>query len=125
MLLILTPVAATSAAELRRYAATNHDTASVIIRSYTIDDDLTNADQGAIEVTVTLADERRRWCFFMTPAALASAGDWVDGTEIRVHLGEPHMIVVSAISQDVVERVLRRLEADGELERHTLPLKPR
>ena len=93
-----------------------------MLRSYRIDDDLARADEAAVEVTVTLADERRRWCFFMTPAALAACGDWVEGTRVRLHLGEPHMIVVSELSVDVIERVLRQLQAEGELERRTLPL---
>ena len=97
-----------------------HDAA--VLRSYRIDDAIADADQGAVEVTVTHADEQRRWCFFVTPAALAVVGDFVDGTETRLHLGELHMIVVSELSQDVVDRVLRQLEADGELLRRTLPL---
>lgn len=92
------------------------------IRSYTIDDDLTRADEAAVEVTVTLTNEERRWCFFITPAALAACGDWVEGTTIRVHLGERHMIVVNEISVDIIERVLRQLQSDGELEQRTLPL---
>jgi hypothetical protein len=93
-----------------------------VIRSYTIDDDLTDAARGAIEVTVVLADERRRWCFFMTPSALAACGEWVQGTQVRLHLGALHMIIVSDLSRDIIERVLRQLDADGELERRTLPL---
>ena len=93
-----------------------------MLRSYKIDDDLATADEGAIEVTVTLTDERRRWLFFMTPAALAACGDWVKGTRVRMHLGEPHMIVVAEVTVDIIERVLRQLEASGELERRTLPL---
>jgi hypothetical protein len=93
-----------------------------VLRSYTIDDDLGAADRAAVEVTVTLTDVRRRWCFFITPAALAAVGDYVEGTSVRVHLGEPHMIVVSEVSRDVVERVLRQLDADGELVRRTQPL---
>jgi hypothetical protein len=88
------------------------------IKTYNIQDDLALADQIGIEVTVTLTDGRLGWCFFMTPSALATAGDWVDGTEVRVHPGVPHMIVVSEISQEIIERVLRRLEADGELLEH-------
>ena len=99
----------------------DHDPA--VLRSYRIDDDLAAAGRGAIEVTVTLADEQRRWCCFMTPAALAAVGDFVEGTSVRVHFGEPHMIVVSEVSRDVIERVLRQLEADGELVRRTLPLR--
>ena len=93
-----------------------------MLQSYTIDDDLADADHGAIEVSLTLVDGRRRWCFFMTPSALAVCGDWVRGTQVRVHLGEPHMIVVSEISAHIVDRVLRQLEAAAELERRTLPL---
>ena len=94
-----------------------------MLRSYCINDDLSGADASAIEVTVTLSEEERRWCFFVTPRALAAAGDFVDGTAVRVHLGEPHMIVVSEISRDVIERVLRALDAAGELARRTLPLR--
>ena len=93
-----------------------------VLRSYAIDGDLADADHGAIEVTVTLADERRRWCFFMTPAALSACGDYVPGTRVRVHLGEPHMIVVREITVDVIASVLRELESTGELEKRTLPL---
>jgi len=95
---------------------------SRMIRSYTIDDDLSGADAGAIEVTVTLADERRRWCFFMTPQALAACGDWVPGTQVPMHLGEPHMIVVREVSRPIIEAILRLIEREGELERRTLPL---
>jgi hypothetical protein len=102
----------------------NPDKGAAVLRSYRIDDDIRTAGQAAVEVTVTLADEQRRWCFFITPAALATAGDFVEGTEVRIHLGEPHMIVVSELSRDVVERVLRQLEIGGELVRRTLPLQP-
>jgi hypothetical protein len=54
----------------------------------------------------------------MTPSALATVGDRVNGSEVRVHLGVPHMIVVSEISQGLIERILRRMEADGELLEH-------
>jgi hypothetical protein len=96
--------------------------APVVLRSYVIDDDLQDAGRGGIEVTVTLADERRRWCFFIRPAALQACGDWVEGTRVRIHLGELHMVIVSELSRDVIERALRELAATGELERRTLPL---
>ena len=93
-----------------------------MLQSYTVDDDLAHAAHTAIEVTVTLTDGRRRWCFFMTPSALAASGDWVHGTRVGIHLGEPHMLVVSELSAKIIERVLRQLEAAGELERRTLPI---
>src|SRR3982751_508884 len=100
-----------------------HDDKSVRLRSYRVDDDLAAAGSRAIEVTVTLADEQRRWCFFITPGALAIVGDFIEGTAARFHLGELHMIVVSEWTQDVIERVLRELEREGELLRRTLPLR--
>jgi hypothetical protein len=89
-----------------------------MLQSYTIEDDLALADRMGIDVTVELTDGRLAWCFFMTPSALADAGDWVQGTEVRVHLGVPHMIVVSEISADIIDRILRQLDADSELLEH-------
>ena len=85
------------------------------LREFRIVDDLSTADRGAIEVTLTLDDGTSRWCFFMTPAAFVSAGDWVPGTHVRFHCGAPHMIVVTEISADIVGRVLRHLDDTGEL----------
>ena len=59
----------------------------------------------------------------MTPSALANAGDLIDGTDIRIHLGEPHMIIVTDITRDVIEKVIRTLESDDELLRRTLPFR--
>ena len=89
-----------------------------MLQSYTLDDDLALADRIAMEVTVTLTDGRRGWCFFMTPGALANAGDWVAGTEVRVHFGVPHMIIVSELSRDIIEHVLRQLDTRGDLLQH-------
>jgi hypothetical protein len=69
-------------------------------------------------VKVKFTDGRVGWCFFITPTALATVGDRFDGTEVRAHLGVPHMIVVSEISQDIIDRTLRGMEADGELLEH-------
>jgi hypothetical protein len=89
----------------------------------TIEDPLAAADSGAIEVTVELAASgSKRWCFFMTPRALEACGDTLAGSSVRVHLGEPHMIVVSRIDQDVITEVLRDLEKRDELVAHTAPL---
>jgi hypothetical protein len=83
-----------------------------------IDEPLT----GAVEVTVDFGSSGKRWCFFATPEVLASVGDWVDGTRVRVHLGVSHMIVVSELNEGIVDRVLRQLYAEGQLEAHTIPL---
>lgn len=85
------------------------------LKSFIIDDDLAMASVGAVEVIVTLADESRRWCFFFTPEGLSACGDWVPGTQVRYHVGVPHMIVVSEINEEIVDKVLRALDLQGEL----------
>ncbi|HKI37345.1 MAG TPA: hypothetical protein VKA46_36160 [Gemmataceae bacterium] len=89
---------------------------------YTIDDPITQPLTYCVEVTITFGDGRKRWCFFATPEALTACGDWVEGTRVRVHLGVPHRIVVSELSAEIIDRVLKGLHATGELEAHTLPL---
>ena len=91
------------------------------LESFTIDDNMQLSDQVGIEVTVIFADGSRRWCFFMTPKALEAAGDWVEGTQVRHHLGELHMIVVSEISHEIISRILRTLDAQNDLVRRTIP----
>ncbi len=90
---------------------------------YTIDDPITDPLIDTVEVTIDFGDQRR-WLFFITPQLLASAGDFVEGTGIRLHLGEKHMVVVSVLSEAVIDRVLRSLYAAGELMGRTLPLEP-
>src|SRR4051794_15826226 len=85
------------------------------LREFKIVDDVAAGDRGAIEVTLTLEDGSSRWCFFMTPTALGSVGDWVPGTRVRFHHGAPPMIVVSEISDEIVGLVLRHLDEKGEL----------
>lgn len=88
---------------------------------YTVDDPITDPLTCSVEVTIDFGG-RKRWLFFATPQLLSSVGDWVPGTQVRLHLGERHMIVVSDISPVVIDAVLRHLEAEGELEARTAPL---
>lgn len=88
---------------------------------YTIDDSIEDAGQCSIEVTIAFPDGKR-WLFFATPELLAMSGDFVDGHRTRYHLGERHMIVVSEISPAIIDAVLKRLHADGDLHDRTLPL---
>jgi hypothetical protein len=74
-----------------------------------------------VEVTIDFGGSKR-WLFFATPQLLASTGDWVPGTRVRLHLGEQHMVVVSELSEAIIDKVLRQLHAAGELENRTLPL---
>ena len=84
--------------------------------SFTIDDDLAAQEAGAVEVTLQLENGERRWCYFMTPAALAACGDFISGTNVRFHYGSSHMIVVAGhLDRSLIERVLRKIDASGEL----------
>lgn len=91
--------------------------------AYTIDDPIRDPLSDCVEVTVDFGG-RKGWLLFATPQHLAAVGSWVDGTRTPYHLGERHMIVVGLLTEDIIDRVLRRLDADGELESRTLPLGP-
>ncbi len=88
---------------------------------YSIDDEITDPLTCSVEVTIDFGTNKR-WLFFATPQLLASVGDWVTGTRVRLHLGERHMIVVSELSAAIIDVVLRELHTAGELESRTLPL---
>ncbi len=90
--------------------------------TYSIDGRIADPLRDAVEVTIDFGGGRKRWLFFTTPQQLAAVGDWIEGTRIRVHLGERHMIVVGELSESVIDKVLRQLHASGELESRTVPL---
>ena len=88
---------------------------------YTIEDPITDPLTSSVEVTIDF-DGQERWLLFATTHLLASVGDFVEGTQARLHLGERHMIVVSELSETIIDRVLSSLHASGELLNRTLPL---
>jgi hypothetical protein len=88
---------------------------------YRIDDAITDPLTCSVEVTIDFGSHRR-WLFFATPELLASVGDLVPGTQVRLHLGERHMVIVSELSAAIIDEVLRKLHMDGELEGRSLPL---
>lgn len=91
--------------------------------SFVIEDDLSTQTKRAIEVALKMVDGTTRWCFFMRPEALATCGDWVDGTKVRFHYGAPHMIVLgNELTEEMIERALRHIDKRGELEQCSLPL---
>lgn len=89
---------------------------------YTMDDQIVEPLTGAVEVTIDFGGRGKRWCFFTTPQVLASVGDCVNGTQVRVHVGVNHMIIVSELTEEIIDRVLRQLYVEGQLEAHTTPL---
>lgn len=97
-----------------------------MFQSFILRDDLATQDTGAIEVELHMRDGTRRWCYFMTPSALAACGDWIEGTPIRIHYGAPHMIVVAGrLSEDLIEQALKHIARAGEVVRCTRPIPSR
>lgn len=95
-----------------------------MLESYSIDNDLTLQSRGAVEVTLHLKGHDPRWCLFMRPEAMAACGDWIPGTRTPMHFDAPHMIVVACeITPDIIDRVLREIDAQGALKRCSLPFK--
>ena len=94
-----------------------------MLKSFTIQGDLAAQDAGAVEVVLELASGERRWCFFMTPAALAACGDFISGTAVRYHHGAAHMIVVAGhLDRPLIEQVLLELSEEGALIQCSLPI---
>lgn len=93
-----------------------------ILSSFCLDDDITLSTDLPIEVTVQLSNGERRWCIFATPSALVNCGDWIAGTKVPFHYGNKHIILAKELSEDLIERILRYIDSQGELVECTLPL---
>lgn len=91
------------------------------IESIKIEDPIENHITGAIEVTITTTVGEKRWCFFLTPEGMTACGDWIKGTKVRFHYGASHMILVSEISQSIIEYALRDIEKEEKIELCTVP----
>jgi hypothetical protein len=92
------------------------------LTSHRITDDMRLRNEIAIEVEVTFDTGETRWCYFMTPQALATCGDLLEGSrDVRLHPGVPHMIIASTLDAEIVRRILAQLDREGELYAHTAP----
>ena len=94
-----------------------------MLKSFSVENDLSIQTTGAVEVIVELENGQRRWCYFLTPQALTVCGDWIDGTQIHIHYASPYMIVVSSqLNQQIISQALRHIDQHGELEASTMEL---
>ena len=93
------------------------------LNAFHIVGDLQESGRIGIEVEVTFTSGEKRWCYFMTPSALASCGDCIPDTRIRFHYGALHMIVVSELNQEVIRKGLDHLDCKGELRECTKAFK--
>jgi hypothetical protein len=82
------------------------------LTSFTITDPLNDTSEGAVEVTLEFDNGEKRWCFFMTPESLSNTGDFIENTNVRIHYDAPHMIVVTKLDKKIIEKVLKKLEAE-------------
>ncbi|MEM1094078.1 MAG: hypothetical protein AAGJ10_05705 [Bacteroidota bacterium] len=73
----------------------------------------------AIEVSVELTNGERRWCCFATPAALTQFGDWISGTQMRIHYGTPHLIILAEVTAATIEMALQHIDKAGDIREAT------
>jgi hypothetical protein len=94
-------------------------------------DPIISQDQD-VEITITLADGRRRWCGFATPAWVAdrvAVGAFqslttADGREVGILPPLGNQIIVGELSEEVIMGTLRLLQRVNQLECCTTPLDP-
>ena len=91
------------------------------IKSIEIEDPIELHVTMAIEVAIVTTEGEKRWCFFFTPEGMSACGDWIEGTKIRFHYGASHMILVSEISESIIEAALRDIDRQGKIELCTIP----
>jgi hypothetical protein len=94
----------------------------VAIRTIYIDNPIPSPMTYAVEVTIELESGERRWCFFCTPDSLSLFGDLLPGSNVRVHAGSPHMIVLSAVTAETIQAAIHHLAMPDELLNASLPI---
>lgn len=90
------------------------------LSAYEIDDEFTAGAGQVVEVTVQLTDGQT--CRFATPAALANFGNEIQGIQTRFHYCNRDLIVADELSEDLIGRMLRHIDNQGDLIECTLPL---
>ena len=97
---------------------------AMLVRA-TVDDldDLVEDFLTGVDVVLEFSDGQRRWCFFITPELLSRLGGAEQvGDERLLSYNVPHMIVVSAITREIIDRSLAFIESQGELLDSSMPI---
>ena len=92
-----------------------HGNEVLTLEQIDVRDAVSDATTSVIEVEITLSNGQRRWCFFAEPQALLHFGDVLASSTMRVHYGVPHLIIVSTITEPIIEQALRHIERHGQL----------
>ena len=99
----------------------------VSMKLFCLDDPIWDEDannSASVDVTIKFSNGERRWCYFMTPNALAQSGDWFPDTNTRFHYDFPsYAIFVTEITPEIIQRVLLHMEHDNKLMECTTLLK--
>ncbi len=76
-----------------------------------------------VEVKVEFSNGQHRWCFFITPELLLRASKNMVYQSMRLlSYDAPHMIVVSAVSKEMIEQTHAFIERQGALLACTKPM---
>lgn len=75
------------------------------------------------EVTVELSNGERRWCLFLTPAALERFGEWLEMINGRFLYDNRHLIFAQDLSEEAIGMMLDFLDREDHLLECTILLK--
>jgi hypothetical protein len=92
-----------------------------VLVNWQFDYPIVNEFQDETDVSFTLDDGTRRWCWFITPAHLAAR---LNQPYAEPGIQSAHMIVVRSLAPEVVGAMLRHLDEQGELIAASLPVLP-
>lgn len=68
------------------------------------------------EVTLTFSDGQRRFVWVATPEQLASCGDLLPGTDVRMHLDNRSVFIVSRSDEGIIRSLIAHTWSQGLLE---------
>ena len=81
----------------------------------TLGDDPEDPETRSVEVDIELSTGERRWCWFTTPKGLAEFLQARFESGDLLMYGSPHLIVVSALSEAMIEQALDYIERQNRL----------
>ncbi len=95
--------------------------APILIKATPQDDLEEYVDPSSFVIDIALSDGTIGWCFFTTPAALSELVETTVGDGDLHMYGAPNMIVVSDITQGIIDDTLAYLNTNGLLSSCILP----
>ncbi len=106
----------------RCYFDVSGTSAPMLVKTTLRDDVEDDSNPSTVTVDVMLSDGTSGWCFFTTPAALSELVETTVGDGDLHMYGEPNMIVVSDITQEIIDDTLAYLNTNGLLPSCIVPI---